>query len=107
MVCAWEGFPNPGCGRSDVTKARPRVKQAGEGGRVLRLSGPWAAVKARTIRPLMTKQERTGTRKAGKVGPDSQKDRGREWEWEVPKKGLPQEVGLERSELGLERWLSL
>lgn len=29
-----------------------------------------------------------------------------EWEWEVTKKGLPQEVGLERSELGLERWLS-
>lgn len=74
MACAWEGFPKLGCGRHDVTKARPRVKQVGEGGRVLRLSGPWAAVKTRTVRPLMTKQERTGTRK---VGPDSQMGRGR------------------------------
>lgn len=50
------GVPSPGCGRPDVTKARPRAMLAGEGGRVLRLSGPWAAVKTRTIGPRMIKQ---------------------------------------------------
>lgn len=52
------GVPSPGRGRPDVTKARPRAKLAGEGGRVLRLSGPWAAVRTRTVGPRMSKERR-------------------------------------------------
>lgn len=100
MACGWEGFPYPS---PDVTRVGPRAKLAGEGGRVLRLSGPWAAVRTRTIRPLMSKQRKKGTRKVGKAGLDSEKGSreraGAGMGEGSAQKGLPQEVGLERTEL--------
>lgn len=82
------GVPSLGCGRPDVTKARHRTKLAGEGGRVLRLSGPWAAVMTRTVGPRMIKQGMKQLRKARKVGLDT-KNRSQEWEWEEPRRDCP------------------
>lgn len=72
-------------GGPDVTKAGPRAKQAEEGSRPLHHSGPWAAVKTRTMRPLMSQEGRTGVREAEEVEDNKVCSSGR-----CPPKGLPQ-----------------